>query len=285
MDFLSLLFLTAIIIFLLASLRREYLDSKANLPKPEVMQALESTPEYLVYQGNSLDISAEVIHQILFRHHLYYRQLNFQLKDIFIKRLQFFMQQKTFIIHDTNGLREMPILVSAAATEITFGLKYFSLPWFQYIQIYPNASIPQNSFRLLAGNVEGNSICVAWTYLSEGHQSHADGINVGLPEMAYALYHQFIHSDENKKQRLSNCFVTLMQDGVELFGPVNQADTLFTENTYKNLHEIWGASLALFFEKPVALQQQYPDLFDTLSDLLRQDTTQPEWPVLIVQES
>lgn len=285
MDFISLLFILAIIIFIFASLRREYLHKEENIQQPVVIPQLESTPEYLVYPGNSLEITAEVIHQVLTKHHPYYRQLQAPLKVIFIQRLQYFMQQKTFIIHDKKGLREMPVMVSAAAVQLTLGLKHFSLPWFQYIQVYPDAYFAKNSFRLLAGNVEGNSICVAWTYVLQGYRENSDGSNVGLHEMAHALYYQFLQADENKKQRFISCFRAVLQDGIEIFETGKEADGLFTENAYKNLHEIWAVSIELFFEKPLALQLEYPDLFATLSELLRQDTRHPEWPVLVVQES
>lgn len=285
MDLISLLFFLVIIIFVFASIRREYIDSEEIAQQPVVIPALQSTPEYLVYPGNILDISDEIIHEVLIKHHPYYRQLHVQLKDIFLKRLQFFMQQKTFIIHDTNGLQEMPIMISASAIELTMGLKYFSLPWFQYIQIYPDAYFAKNSFRLLAGNVQGNSICVAWTYLLQGYKGSSDGSNVGLHEMAHALYFQFIHADQIKKQRFVSCFEAVIQDGVEIFATGKQVDGLFPENAFKSLHETWAVSIELFFEKPIILQQEYPNLFDTLSDLLRQDTRHPQWPVLVVQES
>lgn len=284
MDFLSVLFLAIIILFIFASIRREYIDSKMQVAEKIQLPTLESTPEYLVYPGHSLHFSDEIINDILLKYHPYYFDLDPKLKLIFILRLQFFLQQKVFIIHDTKGFKEMPILISAAAVQLTMGLKHFSLPWFQYIQIYPDAYFAKDSFRLLAGNVEGNSIAVAWKYLIEGYNNSSDGSNVGLHEMAHALYYQFIHADEVQKQRFVQCFNAVVEQGIEIYTVGKQPDNLFTEYAYKNLHEIWAISIELFFEKPIALLKQYPDLFDTISDLLRQDTRHTSWPVLVVQE-
>ncbi len=284
MDLISLLFLVVIILFIFASLRREFIDSKEQLAEETAQPLLESTPEYLVYPGNTLHLADEIIHDILIKHHPYYTQLDPKLKLIFILRIQYFLQQKVFIIHDTKGYREMPILVSASAVQLTMGLKHFSLPWFQYIQIQPDAYFAKDSSRLLAGNVAGNSITVAWKYLLDGYKNSNDGSNVGLHEMAHALYYQFIHADEVKKKRFVQCFNAIVEDGIEIFSAGKIPGGLFIDDAYKNLHEIWAVSIELFFEKPITLQFQYPNLFDTISDLLRQDTRHLSWPVLVVQE-
>ncbi len=282
MDFISLLFLVVIILFIFASVRREYIDSKEQVVEEKSLPILESTSEYLVYPGHALQFSDDFINDVLLKHHPYYFHLDPKLKLIFILRLQYFLQQKVFIIHDTKGFKEMPILVSASAVQITMGLKYFSLPWFQYIQIHPDAYFAKDSFRLLAGNVEGNSITIAWKYLMEGYTNSNDGSNVGLHEMAHALYYQFIHADKVKKKRFVQCFDAIVADGLEIYYAGKQPDGLFTEDAYKNLHEIWAVSIELFFEKPKDLLQHYPDLFDTISDLLRQDSRHASWPVLVV---
>jgi hypothetical protein len=42
-----------------------------------------------------------------------------------------------FIIKASEGVREMPVLVSASAVQLTFGLPDFTLSFYRYIRIYP----------------------------------------------------------------------------------------------------------------------------------------------------
>lgn len=44
-----------------------------------------------------------------------------------MKRLHKFLVSKTFIIKDDEGFKEMPVLVSAAAVQLTLGLKLYLL--------------------------------------------------------------------------------------------------------------------------------------------------------------
>ena len=64
------------------------------------------------------------------------------------------MQKKIFIIKDDKGLREMPVLISASAVALTFGLKDFRLPFYKYIRIYPEEYVAEAILPGL-GNLHG----------------------------------------------------------------------------------------------------------------------------------
>ena len=117
-----------------------------------------------VYQGDQLDITDNDIKSTLEKRFPYYISLSADLKEIFEKRLRRFMSLKTFIIPETKTYKDVPILMSATAVQLTFGLKEFELPWYQYIRIHSEeyfANDP-NALRVLAGHVENNIITIAW---------------------------------------------------------------------------------------------------------------------------
>jgi Mlc titration factor MtfA (ptsG expression regulator) len=141
----------------------------------------------LVYQGDDLDFSEELIRKVLIKHFPFYTKLLHPDQDKFTSRLKKFIRAKIFVIHDVKGYREMPILISASAIQLTFGLNKFLMPHFSIIQIYPQEFIALEPMRVLIGNVSGNTINIAWKQFLEGYKNNSEKNNVGLHEMAHAL--------------------------------------------------------------------------------------------------
>lgn len=240
---------------------------------------LQQNVNALVYAGKDLRFSSSELDHILLKHFPYYRHLHKNLKQHFIRRLYIFLQQKTFIIRSAEGYKEMPVLLSAAAIQITFGLPYYHLPFFRYMQIHPEEYFADNSLRVLAGHVYGNTITVAWNHFYKNYQL-ADGVNVGLHEMAHALYFQHLQADAFKKKEFVAQFEQVMEECEGIFsGCRATASRLFKENAFKDLQEFWAESLEWFFEKPLHLKTLYPHLYDDLCALLQQDPSNAECPV------
>jgi len=174
----------------------------------------------------------------------------------------------------------MPILLSAAAIQITFGLPKYKLRYFKYLQIHPKEYFAPNSFRVLAGNVQGNTITVAWNHFLDGLTKPEDGANVGLHEMAHALYFQHLIADVIKGIRFKKHFNGVMEEGAEVYTQKQQRIGLFTANAFKDLQEFWAESVELFFERPQALYTHYPDLYEDMVQLLQQDPRFPFHPLV-----
>ena len=146
----------------------------------------------IVIDGRHFILDKTDLDRILLKRFKYYASLERTLQLLFLKRLQLFMRRKVFIIKDDEAVREMPVLVSAAAVALTFGLKDFWLQFYRYIRIYPEEYVAEDSLKVLAGNVQQNIITIAWNHLIKGYNDFTDGINVGLLEMSHALYIQKI---------------------------------------------------------------------------------------------
>lgn len=259
---------------------KRFLYKKGYLNYPNSSNNYTNTyqKKYLVYSGKNLNFSVGELRNILFKYHPYFEQLNPQLQEIFIERLQAFMQQKIFIIHAKEGYKEMPVLLSAAAVQITFGLDNYLLPYFKYLQIHPKEYFAKNSLRVLAGHVHSNSITIAFNHLLEGYEDYTSGCNVGLHEMAHALYYQEIIVNNSNDKNFEYYFQKIMQEGTELYEE-RHLNKLYSDYAFKELQEFWAESVELFFERPNDLEYHFPEIFEFMKNILNQNPKQPKFPL------
>jgi len=277
-NFLSIIFLAAIILYGFVSVRRAL--QQRDLPIEEDT----TTTDRLVYHGDELDLSDEDVSHILSTYHSYYSNISAELQTAFKERLQKFMRQKTFIIYAKEGYKEMPVLTSAAAIQVSFGLDKFLLPWFPFIQIHIEEYFDGDSLKVLNGGIEGNAITVAWNQLIKGNEDAADGENVGIHEMAHALYYQNVVV-EKKEADFKKHFYEVMEQGRKIFDQRDARPAVFNEYAYKNLQEFWAESVEMFFERPAVMQAACAELFTILKQLLRQDPLNKSNPLLEIPKS
>lgn len=245
----------------------------------DVTESAESSIEntyhepLLVYEGHSLGFEDDLLISILQKRFPYYNLLDKPDKEKFLHRLKKFMRDKIFSIHDDKGFREMPILISASAIQLTFGLEKFLLPFYKYIHIYPAEFIGTwPTIRYLMGNVSGNTINIGWKYFLYDIEHPADGKNLGLHEMSHALYYQTFVVEEHVDYDFKRTFneFTTVGDKVYTKTELNR-DGLYSEYALKNFQEFWAESVEIFFEKPLEMRKKYPDLYDAIADLFNQD--------------
>ena len=244
-----------------------YLSQKSHINK---------TP-YLVYYGDELNFTEAALEMILTRRFAYYNALSAIQKARFISRIQNFIAHKTFKIHDTKGYKEMPVLISAAAIQLTFGLKKYLLPNFEFIHVYPREFMRiKNTICFLEGNVSGHAINLSWKHFLHGYAVPDDGQNVGLHELAHALYYQTFVVEEYADKNFRNLYDGFINDGNKAFNTEKTVEGgLYSEYAVKNLQEFWAESVEIFFERPYQLKKKYPDLYNSLMELLNQDTCSP----------
>ena len=174
----------------------------------------------------------------------------------------------------------MPVLVSAAAISLTFGLKDFRLPFYKYIRIYPEEYISEDCFKILAGNVQDNIITIAWNHFLKGYSEALDGVNVGLHEMAHALYFQYFQTDWCNSKNFEIHFNEILTDGKQVYELKGKQQLLFSNYAFTDLQEFWAESIEIFFERPVEMQQQYAELYNDIKSFLRQDPIKKIDPLL-----
>jgi Mlc titration factor MtfA (ptsG expression regulator) len=235
----------------------------------------------IVYNGASNGIGIGEIESILEKRYPYYASLQPVLREKFLERTQNFMRKKTFIIKNNEGYREMPVLVSAAAIQLTFGLNDYLLPFYKYVRIYPREYFGDDFFKVLAGNVQNNIITVAWNQFLKGNEDLTDGSNVGLHEMSHALYFQKVIIDGNYARDFCKSYDHVLTACKEAY----QTEIAGQKNLYSayadtDLQEFWAESVEIFFEKTNELYLQYPSVFEAMKTLLNQDPLNKGFPVL-----
>ena len=227
---------------------------------------------FLVYRGKDLKFSAEEIATILHKRFPYFNKLTTGEKIRFLQRHNKFMCQKVFRINDESGFKEMPVLLSATAIQLSFGLEEYILPYYKNINIFPQEFLgTEPNIRFLEGNVSGNSINISWKHYLQGYENIENGQNVGLHEMAHAYYCQNMLCKDVRDMAFVKTYSNFdMHSNTVFKNELLSTQRLYSDYGLKNLQEFWAESVEIFFERPLAMKKQYPDLFTTMRLLLNQ---------------
>jgi MtfA peptidase len=213
---------------------------------------------------------------VLYKHFSYFNNLSAGDQAFFLRRLKKFMSAKKFVIHNKNGFREMPILLSATAIKLSFGLQQYLLPHYTHIHIFPAEFIGvYPSLRVLTGNVSGNKIHISWKHFLEGYQFPEDGQNVGLHEMAHAYYYQNFETGEDIDGEFVSRFDLFDLTGnMILEKEKKNSSAFYSAYGLTNFQEFWAESVELFFERSQQFKNTYGELYYIMVNLLNQDPLQ-----------
>jgi Mlc titration factor MtfA (ptsG expression regulator) len=184
-------------------------------------------------------------------------------------------------IHDKEwrgvGMRveeEMKVMVSACAAELLLGFPDIALSHFETIVLYPEAYRSRSTGRMHLGEVrpKAGMIIISWSDFLHGYAHTRDAHNVGLHEMAHALWF------ENKIQNGEHNFLhpELLQDWIdhadaEIERIKSGKSRLLRSYAGTNQPEFFAVAVEYFFERPKDFKEDLPELYATLSAMLRQD--------------
>ena len=214
-------------------------------------------------------------HTIISRYFKYYNRLGLEEQRKFLFRTYLFQHAKNFHYIEVEETAEMPILVSAAAVQLTFGLEKFKLNYFDDIFILRDDYHYGFYSRPFMGHVDQTGIYLSWDNFIKGISGQTANCNVGLHEMAHALaYVNFItqtEEDKHFKQEFPNFskvarpIFTAMQQGE------GRAKHLLGDYAATNYHEFWAVAVEVFFESSVPFRHELPELYEAMSCVLNQD--------------
>lgn len=206
----------------------------------------------------------------------YFNQLNESNKQTFLKRVFNFKNTKSFHFHGFDRAEEVEVLISAAAVQLSFGLKKYLLPFFKDIHILADAYQAIDSNETYIGHVAPNGIFISWKYFVRGYADYSDGVNVALHEMAHALHHEnFI-----RETGVDWDFRTDFEKLPTVFGPlmtqvIVQRKSYLRGYAFTNFKEFWAVCVEYFFENPQGLKDNLPQLYTIMCDTLNQDPLRP----------
>lgn len=202
----------------------------------------------------------------------YYADLTAEERDKFLKRLYRFHHSKDFHFVGIAETKEPPVLISAVAIQITFGLKKFMLPFFRDIYIVSDAYHVRGVDELYIGHVSPTGIYISWKHFQEGFAIPDDGINVAYHELAHAVHREnFIQQtgiDWDFREdfaRLSHVF------GPSLTEAIKEKKSYLRGYAFRDFYEFWAVSVEAFFEEPKGLLENMPGLYNIIRETLNQD--------------
>jgi Mlc titration factor MtfA (ptsG expression regulator) len=204
----------------------------------------------------------------------YYQRLSDDDKVVFERRLEKFIKMKNF--EPRGGLEfitpEMEILIGASAIQITFGFPSLYFKSFDTILVYPDSYQSSITGHFHHGEVNTRGfIVLSWAHFLKGYLVDDDGRNLGLHEMAHALkFTDAIQSDEYNfmDTSLMNHFFSLAR--VEMARIANGEHSFFRDYAATNDSEFFAVAVENFFERPEKFEQNHPELFNILAELLNQ---------------
>jgi Mlc titration factor MtfA (ptsG expression regulator) len=211
----------------------------------------------------------------LFNQNNYFKQMPDKLKWQFVLRIMLFIESKEFVVKKMDPITfEQKAKIAFPAIQLTLGLENFTFDHFKKIILYPTKyrSINQNVYYEGEVNTKG-AIVLSLENFEKGYNDYHDGINLGLHEMAHALrFNSFFRKYDNSK--LNEQFVKFrLETNDEYIGLKTKISSIFRTYAQSNYEEFFAVCIENFFERPLELKAEFPQLFDEIKELLNQDTT------------
>lgn len=169
---------------------------------------------------------------------------------------------------------EMKAMISACAAQLLLHMPDASLDRFHTVLVHKDAYRTRDDAPLYQGHVKPalGTITISWRHFLHGYAGPGDGHNVGLHEMAHALWFEHLYPTDGEGvwpppllaewKRLAQDEMTSIREGrpgfLGTYAGTNQA-------------EFFAVAVEHFFERPVEFSERLPSIYTCLSRLLRQD--------------
>lgn len=216
-------------------------------------------------------------HEMLTQYLPYYRSLPADQQQRFVKRTVNFMTAKQFEYVEIEPAEKMPLLISATAIQLTFGLDRYLMDHFEKIYVlhhdyhYGMNSIP------FQGHVNHEGIYLSWNNFTRGFDNYDDGDNVGLHEMAHALAYVNFNVTEGSDDGFRERFILFSKTGRRIFMDMREEGTggFLGDYAISRYEEFWAVCVENFFERPTSFKIQLPELYNAMCVVLNQDALTP----------
>jgi Mlc titration factor MtfA (ptsG expression regulator) len=202
----------------------------------------------------------------------YYSRLPEELRKKFLERTFQFRSLKNFHFVGITEQAEIPILISAAAVQLTLGLEKYELAFFKDIYITLDAYKSGDATELYVGHVAPNGIYLSWKYFLQGFSDSQDNVNVAIHELAHALAHESFIEESGVDWDFRTDFARFSeQSGPEMVKWLMSRKSFLRPYAFTNFQEFWAVAVEAFFESPAEFKRQMPELYGSLCNVLNQD--------------
>lgn len=211
-------------------------------------------------------------HSIVSRYLKYYNRLTLEEQRKFLFRTFMFRKSKRFHYTDVKESAEMPVLISAVAIQLTMGLDKYLLNYFKDIYVLKDDYHYGYYSRPFQGHVDHTGIYLSWDNFLRGVMSLDSNCNVGLHEMAHALTYVNFITETEEDRHFKKEFRNFSKIARPIYAALQHGHkSVLGEYAATNYHEFWAVSVEVFFENPVRLRHELPQLYGAMVKLLRQD--------------
>ncbi|MBL7958562.1 MAG: zinc-dependent peptidase [Flavobacteriales bacterium] len=185
------------------------------------------------------------------------------------------------MVHDKEWLGvglevadEMKVMIGACAAQLLVGHSDLVLKHFERFVIYPDSYRDRRTGGMRQGEVRpaAGTIVISWDDFVNGYAHTRDAHNVGLHELAHALW--FENSIVNGEDHflppvLLQRWNTLAE--AEMGRIRAQAPSFFRDYAGTNAAEFFAVAVEYFFERPLEFRESLPEHYAVLCSLLKQD--------------
>ncbi|MCW3071140.1 MAG: hypothetical protein JWO44_1030 [Bacteroidetes bacterium] len=195
---------------------------------------------------------------------------------------KYFVGREGLVITD-----EIRVLISAAAVQLTFGLKDYTISHLHTINVFPKvfySRLFETSFKGLT--TQGGVLSISWDDFREGYASGTDKLNLGLHELAHAL-----NIDMDEEGSYDDHFSWHFEKwkaaaSYELQRLKEGSITFLRKYASTNIHEFFAVCIEHFFEAPSQFRLALPVLYGHTALMLNQDpeNTQEDYKVKTIAE-
>ncbi len=203
----------------------------------------------------------------------YYNKLPKRSKRIFESRLVKFSKSKKFVSKD--GLlitREMKVLFSACAIQLTFGLRDFRFKHFPVIEIHPQKFMSNAGKRYHLGETDARGVLrFSWLDFKKGYDIEDDNRNLGLHEFSHALFLNYL-SGKKDDSHFDDHYREWKRQGAKQFFRLKATGSSYIRSyAQTNLMEFFAVCVECFFETPIEFKVEHPHIYQSIQMLLAQN--------------
>lgn len=185
-----------------------------------------------------------------------------------------FLHEKEWMGAGMPVKEEQKVMISACAAQLLMGFPDLVLQHFERIIVYPDTYRSPKSGRMHQGEVRPKPgiIIISWDDFVHGYAHSRDAHNVGLHELAHALW--FEDMIENNEHRFldRHLLANWNRQATAHVTRIKQREPhFFRDYAGTNQAEFFAVAVEYFFEQPKEFKKAEPELYGTLSGLLKQD--------------
>lgn len=211
---------------------------------------------------------------LLAKYGLHYQRSRPAQKPTYERIVSVFVNDKEWVGAGIEVSEEMKVMIGACAAQLLHGFDDVELKHFDRIVVYPDSYRSHRSGRVHQGEVRPKvgMIILSWHDFLQGYTHSGDAHNVGLHEMAHAIWFEnniingedhFLHPPFFQKWReLATAEIERINAGERGF---------FRDYAGVNEAEFFAVAVEYFFERPLEFRDAQPELYAHLCGLLKQD--------------